>query len=227
MMNKKAVQCNAKAKTTGSRCRNMAVTGSTKCRMHGGKTPRGPANANWQHGRYSKYAMPEKVQEKYIDSLNDRNLLGMRDEIALINARIATLVEEVTGEGQVLWFDLDRKWQMFRSALVDGDQARQRELLAQINDVITTGTQEQGRWKEMGDLFERKRRMVDSERNHLLKSELMISIEQLTAVQTLQIQQFREVLIRNTDRETMLTILRELSMMQRQQTVIPSQLPNT
>jgi len=46
-------QCTAKSKRSGEQCRKRAVNGSTKCHMHGGKTPS-------KHGGYSKMKMIEE-----------------------------------------------------------------------------------------------------------------------------------------------------------------------
>jgi hypothetical protein len=46
--------CGARCKRTGEPCQNPIVKGSTRCRMHGGKTPTGPKSHQFSHGYYSK-----------------------------------------------------------------------------------------------------------------------------------------------------------------------------
>lgn len=47
------VECNAKSKRSGLKCRGQAVTGSTKCRMHGGTSKRGKEKVGFKHGFFS------------------------------------------------------------------------------------------------------------------------------------------------------------------------------
>ncbi len=47
----KATRCTGRAKTTGEQCKNPAVSGKDKCRIHGGLTP-------VKHGLFSKYKNP-------------------------------------------------------------------------------------------------------------------------------------------------------------------------
>jgi len=43
-------QCTAKSKRSGKRCKRWASPGRTKCRMHGGRTPRGKDSPHFKHG---------------------------------------------------------------------------------------------------------------------------------------------------------------------------------
>ncbi len=46
--------CGARTRS-GQLCRNAPMAnGSGRCRMHGGKSLRGPASPRWRHGRYAK-----------------------------------------------------------------------------------------------------------------------------------------------------------------------------
>jgi hypothetical protein len=45
--------CAARSKQTGARCRQPVVPGRRVCHYHGGRTPRGPASANFVTGEHS------------------------------------------------------------------------------------------------------------------------------------------------------------------------------
>lgn len=49
-----ARRCGAKTRR-GAPCRNLAVRSMKRCRMHGGKSPKGFAHPNYQHGLHSKH----------------------------------------------------------------------------------------------------------------------------------------------------------------------------
>ena len=48
-----ATTCGAKTRA-GSPCRRAPATGRSRCRLHGGATPRGAASPHWRHGRYCR-----------------------------------------------------------------------------------------------------------------------------------------------------------------------------
>ena len=76
------VTCNATAKSTGQRCQQLPVRGSTKCRFHGGVTPRGD---NWHRPRWPRPSDP-KALEKI-----DRILRSQAKSAKERGARLATL----------------------------------------------------------------------------------------------------------------------------------------
>src|SRR5262249_26023646 len=48
------IQCAAKSKRSGERCRNYACRGRDTCRMHGGKSKRGKDHWNFRNGLHNK-----------------------------------------------------------------------------------------------------------------------------------------------------------------------------
>lgn len=67
---KDAPRCTAKAKRTGKQCENPAMSGSTKCRAHGGATPKGSASPHFKTGAHSKY-LPPRLAAIYEDIETD------------------------------------------------------------------------------------------------------------------------------------------------------------
>lgn len=49
------VECNAKKRNKSDRCKGRPILGSLRCRVHGGKSLRGPASPQYKHGRNSKW----------------------------------------------------------------------------------------------------------------------------------------------------------------------------
>lgn len=83
--------CGAKLKNGTGHCRRSPVTGRSRCHVHGGATPRGIASPHFLHGRYSK-ALPVQLAATYEQARRDPELLNLRDEIALIDARMSELL---------------------------------------------------------------------------------------------------------------------------------------
>ena len=79
------MQCTAKSKQTGERCKAPAVRGKDKCRMHGGATP-------VKTGLYSKYAktfLADRIEELK----DDPALTDLREHIAFMTALLMDRLE--------------------------------------------------------------------------------------------------------------------------------------
>ncbi len=96
--------------------------------MHGGASPSGLGSPNFKTGRYSKH-LPAKLADRYHEAVNDADLLAMRDDIALLDARIgerlATLTEHADDPGvaHVVWQDVSAYVEQ-RRKLVETEQKR-------------------------------------------------------------------------------------------------------
>src|SRR5688572_13217384 len=91
-------QCKAKSKQSGKRCGRSAATGRDVCHIHGGKTPAGPASPQFKHGRNIKY-LPAGMQAKYQAALEDKELVSLRDDIAMVDVLEAELFEGLREDG--------------------------------------------------------------------------------------------------------------------------------
>lgn len=100
----------------GAPCRGAAMAGKSVCRMHGGLTPAGAASPHFKHGRYSKY-LPAEILARYQEGARDPDLLSMRGEILLTDARLSQIAERLgTGESTELWLALLRVVKALRAA---------------------------------------------------------------------------------------------------------------
>jgi hypothetical protein len=61
------------------------------CKFHGGKTPVGSAAPGFKHGRYSK-VLPTVMAEHYQRAKDDHQWMSLREEIALVDARIGEVL---------------------------------------------------------------------------------------------------------------------------------------
>ena len=110
------MQCTAHSKRTKEPCHAHAVTGRSTCRMHGGRGARGLASPEWKHGRYSK-ALPANLSAAYERARTDGDLIALRDELALVDARLTALLTELTAGGHATaWETLGSAWRALEAA---------------------------------------------------------------------------------------------------------------
>ena len=174
-----AQQCTAKAKSTGERCRRIAVNGYTVCQVHGAGSPNKgrPGGRPIVHGRYSK-RLPERLAGKYEEAARDPELLALRDEIALIDARIGELLERIdTGESETAWFKLSRKYADMMEAKSKDDVIGFGASLREIGDIIKAGDHDYYIWHEIEAALEQRRKLTESERKRLVDMQQMITSE--------------------------------------------------
>lgn len=101
--------CGAKTRSGGvCKARPMA---NGRCRLHGGKSLGGLNSPRLKTGRHSKY-LPKNLLKNYQVALNDPTLLQLHDEIALVDARLAQLLQMVdTGiESKEQWSNLQTEF---------------------------------------------------------------------------------------------------------------------
>lgn len=146
------------------------------CRIHGGKTPKGPALPQFRTGRYSA-CLPVRMTATYRDAAKDPELLSLRSEIALVDARIAELLGRVdTGESGALWGALQREWEAFRQYRASGNGPRMHASLARVDALMAQGGHDHRAWGGISGAIEYRRKLVESEQKRLVAlSQVMLN----------------------------------------------------
>jgi hypothetical protein len=194
------MKCTAKAKSTQKRCTRWAMKGTNVCYVHGGPTPKGIAAPNFKHGRYSK-SIPDRLSERYQESIKDPEILALREEVALTDARLTDLLSRVdTGESGALWKTAQSVFFDFRNANASGDQDKMKDALTGLNRILSLGVDDYKAWDEVGKTLEQRRKLVESERKRLVDMEQMISVERTMVLLSAVISVIRENV---TDRKTL------------------------
>lgn len=171
-------QCTARSKGSGQQCKNQAVKGKRVCRIHGGLSLAGPASPRWKTGRYSKY-LPARLAERYHEALSDPDLLALRSDIAMAEARVADLLMDLNvSSGGEVWRSLAAAQNAFDKAERAQDTNGMRDSLATLRGLIKTGAQDYERWEEVGKWLERKRRLTETEQKRLVAMQQMLTVEQ-------------------------------------------------
>ena len=164
--------CGAKNRQ-GEPCHGPAMANG-RCRMHGGMTPGGIASPQFKTGRYSKY-LPGRLSERYQEATEDADLLAIREDVALLDARLADVLSRVdTGESGEMWKQLRDQVGLYRKA----KEGERETVLSELFSLIETGLSEIYAWQEVRQLLQERRKLVESERKRLIDMQQMITTEE-------------------------------------------------
>lgn len=177
-------QCNAKSKTTGEKCRGLAVTGSDKCRMHNGKALRGVLAPNFKTGKYSRY-LPTAFASRVEDFKTDPELTELRENLALQNVRLTEIYREFDEtEPPHQWALLQRKyasWQEAEKSTKSEIRAASGEKRLEFERYLREGLDRKTRdeiiWRKIEDATERRRRLIETESKRIKDANDFISAE--------------------------------------------------
>jgi hypothetical protein len=178
-MGKAIKLCGAKTRS-GRPCGHPAMANG-RCRYHGGKSLGGIASPTFKTGRYSKY-LPTRLMSRYQEALRDPEALRLNSEIALIDARLQDVLRRVdSGEAGSLWDKALECFARFQKAMESRDAASIPEIqnaIAELYQVLKRGQSDWEAWKEVKDLVEARRRLVDSAIRHQVHAQQVLSLEQ-------------------------------------------------
>ena len=190
---KEKKRCGAKTRNGGAPCKSWGMSNG-RCRLHGGKTPKGIASANWKHGRYSKY-MPTGLLDRYEEGIADPELLALDDEIALVRSRLSTLLEKIdlAPDSGSTWTILRRELDQFESAqryassLPEGDERNEKmrevsQLFDQLKSTIKRGAAEWAAWREIIALTDQVKKLTESEQKRRVAGEYILGLQDVMAL---------------------------------------------
>jgi hypothetical protein len=175
-------QCTATSKRSGERCKAWAVGGSTVCRMHGGKSPRGVASPHFTHGRFSK-SIPARLAGSYEEVLADPRRLELDNELAVIVARNEEMLAGLySGASDRLWLRMRAAKRAMEAAQDAGDHDAAAKHERRILQMIEHGGNDGERWAEIMANFDQQRRLAESERRRRIEDHQMATTEEVMAL---------------------------------------------
>ena len=137
----------------------------------------GMASPAYKHGRYSKY-LPKRMLPRYLESRDDPDLLNLRWEVGLIDARIADLLGRVdSGEAGTMWGKLDELRLRFEQAQMKGRTRVSADAVQEMMILVGRGASDFAAWDEVVGLVEKRRRLVESERKRMVEMHQMVAVE--------------------------------------------------
>src|SRR2546429_446360 len=134
--------CGAKSKRAGRPCQAPAMPNG-RCHKHGGATPSGLASPQFRDGRYSKY-LPTGLLERYATAVQDPDLLALRSDISLVDARLSQLVERLKShESSAIWKALAEALAKLDAA---SEWTEQEAAKASLKALVRRGAQAYPQW---------------------------------------------------------------------------------
>jgi hypothetical protein len=174
--------CGARTKHDGTPCERSPVRGRTRCRLHGGKSLAGIACSQYRSGRYSAY-LPERLRARYEQAESDQELLSLKSEVALVDARLIDLLARVdTGESGQLWANLKKAHEEFKVTRLARDVPKMNVALAKIEALLDSAVRDHTAWGEIGTLIEQRRKLTESEAKRLITLQQMLTTEDAMAL---------------------------------------------
>lgn len=171
--------CGAKTRK-GLPCR-VAPMPNGRCYRHGGAShPGGSSHPGFRTGRYAK--LPARMIDRFLASLDDPDLLAVREDIAANDARIADLVARLdTGESGSLWRQLRDAQAEVDAARGGDDPAALAEAMQRVRALILRGHADHAAWAELREAQEHGRKLRESERKRLVEMHQMIAADKALA----------------------------------------------
>jgi hypothetical protein len=201
-------RCLSWAPTSGSQCNAAAMRGRLNCRKHGGKTPVGVAASAYKTGRYSKY-VPARMLSSYKASLNDPDLLEVRSDIALLDARLADLLSRVdNGESGHLLKEARDAFNLLKSAMQRRDADQTVVAMTTLDEKLNRGVADYAAWDEIYQVMGKRERAGEREMNRLVAMNQTMTVERALEL----IHTIGDIIRRHVqDRETLLRISAEIA----------------
>jgi hypothetical protein len=147
--------------------------------MHGGKTPSGYGLPQTKTGRYSK-VLPLRLAAMYEEALAHPDLMSVRDDVAVCEARLAELLTRIdTGESAQRWRDLRQALTEMSDALAADDGPTMLRHCATLHLLVRQGGDEYQAWQEIQRLWDTRCKLTSTEQKTLVAAQQMISTQQL------------------------------------------------
>jgi hypothetical protein len=169
--------CGAK-KRDGTPCQKPPMIGATRCRLHGGATPRGLASPNFKTGRFSKY-LPESLLSAYDDVVNDPELLSVRHDIHLLDTLIAAKLNKLDdNESAATWKRVDDLIRAVRKAYKSERYGDLEDALDEMEGIADQKRLFYATEQEVTAQLEQRRKLVETENKTLYNKERALTAEQ-------------------------------------------------
>ena len=121
--------------------------------------------------------MPAQLSERYLEALNDPDLMALRDSCALIDARLIELLGKVnSAPGAGLWPQARETFEKLKVALYEKDADALRASVIKLDDIMSKGNEDKDVWEEIYSVVDQRRRLVETERRYLITAQQVVTV---------------------------------------------------
>ena len=162
-----------------AQCRNPVSEGYEVCGRHGaGFASRGKRGGRPPiHGRYSTALKSMRLKERYEEALADDKLYELREEMALLGARVADLLEKWGEDSPDMEELSDVVISLGQSLSAHDLQTAQDEYL-RLAEIVNAGRGQWAVWREIRALIEQQRKLTVTELGRLEKLQNFLTAQQ-------------------------------------------------
>jgi hypothetical protein len=178
--------CNARNKALTQYCKKPAGWGTDhvgegRCKLHGGNSLKGREHPGYIDGVHSKYSkLPGYLTEAYQNMLEDRDLLNMHEDIALLRAIINVEMEKLdTHSESDYWFKVLDKEYTKLSLINPEDSVAVQRGVENIGVAIHELQSEREAHKELFDMILKLKSTIDSETRRRVSLHGVIAVERV------------------------------------------------
>jgi hypothetical protein len=171
------VICGAK-KRDGSPCQKPPMHGATRCRLHGGATPKGIASPHYK-GLDRSTHLPRGLALIFEQMASNPDLLSVRSDVALIDALIANKLPKLEeGESAQHWEMAIKLISKARVAYKSEQYGQLEECLHELEALADDRRLYYATEQEVQSQLELRRKLVDTENKILYNKEKSLTAEQ-------------------------------------------------
>lgn len=168
------------AKTRGGKpCQKPCIIGRTRCRLHGGLTPRGKDCANYKHGLYSS-VLPKNLRSQFNELVKDPKLTEGRAEFAILQLRLKELVARLdSGENAGAWEKAREQLGKLKEAEERDDEEGRANALASLSAILEGGANRERAWSEATDFIENVSKAAERENKRAEREKQTATLEEV------------------------------------------------
>jgi hypothetical protein len=154
-------------------CRNLAGwgtdhSGTGRCKYHAGIVLKGAEHPSYKDGSYSKY-LPKDMVGGYLSFMRDPKRLSLDSEMALVRTLVADRISALREFNSAqAWETLGKTYADMMAAQRQGQKERFASALLELGDIIKGGAGHASNRRELRELVETERKLVDTQRQLLV-----------------------------------------------------------
>ena len=165
-------------KRDGNRCKNPVRHGWTVCHFHGAGRPGKPGGLNNRQVTTARHtsALPTRLLAKYEEAINDPDYLSMTEELALLDTRMAEMLERLdTTDVKLAWQKVRRAYQLLDNDNIEDDGYN--NALELLQEALTMKSADDTIWKEVAGIIEQRRKVAETERRRVVDAQSSMTYE--------------------------------------------------